>query len=65
MAAMQYTYAVLGRDDSGRIDDVWRNSGFISDVRRLRRAAPSGYRLGRRFLGLGLDAAGADDADVG
>jgi hypothetical protein len=47
---------VLGRDTSN-VDQLWLESGAISEVVRLKSAAPSGYRFGSRVLGLGLDSA--------
>jgi hypothetical protein len=47
---------VLGRDTSN-VDQLWLDSGAISEVVRLKSAAPSGYRFGSRVLGLGLDSA--------
>jgi hypothetical protein len=47
---------VLGRD-TANVDQLWLDSGTVSEVVRLRSAAPSGYRFGSRVLGLGLDSA--------
>lgn len=41
---------------SSEADLLWIDSGFIGSVVRFQRAAPSGYRLNSRVLGLGMDS---------
>ena len=51
----RYLMVALGREN-GDTDDIWRSSGFISGVIRLKSATPSGFRFGSRAFGLGWDS---------
>lgn len=55
VSEQQFTMVALGAAEPER-DGVWLGSGFVTSVVRGGWATPSGYRLGSRVLGLGLDS---------